>query len=207
MASVSTLVHSAKHYAVVANILGMLCVWMVSGCQSPLDLDVDRDTRFPGPPVHPKQLSILYYHDVADAYELVVTDTAVLNHIDIALETTPCKLSFQQIIYTLPDSIPFNPKSIPFVRSFSIAANNLVCDGSENDAVGANTWITYQTLSNSDTSIKTQPTTTGTGNRIKQTFFTVPNQNVVRGTLLISIADPATPLKVMVYRALVTIEY
>ena len=204
MELVLTLVLGAKR--IVGCTIVLFCIALCA-CQSPLDLDVDRSKRFPGPPLHPTKLSILYYHDVADAYELVITDTNTLKQVNINAESSPVKLSFDQIIYRLPDSIPLNPRSIPFVRSFSLSATDIACDGVENDATGKNSWIMCEVLTGSESSLYTWPTDAASGNRIKQTFFTVPDRSVIKGTLLIYTAQQATPLNVLVYRALVTIEY
>jgi len=203
MVSASTLAHSVKDRR--AGFIAVAIALAVFACTSPMDLDVDRTKAFADGTTHPRRLSLYYYYGDS-AYEAIVSDTSLLNAIWIDHSTDPHSITVPHFIFQLPDTVKATMANSPFARSFSFSTDKVPMDALFRYCVNNQSWVSGEFY---DADQKLQPfhwPTDSTGRQLRMAWTEIPNENVVKGSAQIALADPVYS-RYVTYRALFTLEY
>jgi hypothetical protein len=178
---------------------------LLGSCKSPLDLDVSRSYRFPGPPVAPLRVSVLVYYSASEAYEFVFTDSTTLSTIGINQEELPYKISIGALRCILPDSLVTPSNNAEQIRGFSIACANVVVDGSDSFMREPNAWVAV--WNNGTSQLQQRAVSPTSSLRLQQAYFLAPESPQIRGTILVERFSEPTANPTQELRALVTIDY
>jgi len=182
-------------------------VFAIAGCSSPLDLDVDRDVKNIDNIVSPTRLT-MYYHFGEQGYEAIVTNQELLKTILIDKSAYPCKVTIPQFLFNLTNdpSITATPLYSPFIRTFSFSVSAQPADGFYRNLVNANSWMAGEYIDIASSMQSFNWVADNAGREIRIGFFTVADENLVKGFVQFLLVDPASPRYVQ-YRALITMEY
>jgi hypothetical protein len=180
-------------------------VLMLQACSSPLDLDVDRSKHYPDGATHPTRLSLYYYYGDS-AYEAIVTDTTLLNHIWIERGVTQYRITVPTLEFHLPDTVKASAQFTPFVRSFAFSSTNVLCDGQFTMCTSPLSWIAGEFM-NAQGKWEPFKWSTDTDNRqLRIAYYDVPTERLVKASLQILVGDPGVQ-RYSSFRALITLEY
>ncbi len=201
MASVSTLAAGVKSVIAVAILAATM---ILPSCSSPMDLDVDRTKVYTDGAVHPTRLTLYYYYGDS-AYEAIVSDTAFLNTIWIERGTNPYTVTIPGLQFRLPDTVKGTPVYTPFVREFCFSSASKPCDGAFTMCQSPRSWLSGEYLASGkwlpfDWLADTQ------NRQIRLAYFQIPEENLIKGSIQINVADPTYP-RYASYRVLLTMEY
>lgn len=184
----------------------VLVIGILTSCQSPMDLDVDRKEWYSDGAIHPNRLS-LYYYFGDSAFEAIVTDTSFLNTIWIERNLTPWQVTIPEFNFSLGDTIHATYGQTPLVRQFCFSTYKQRTDGFYRSCVGNNSWIegeyydamyqrqTFRWMTNSG------------DKKILIAWFQPDGQQLIKGRMAIRLANPANPLDTATFNGLFTLEY
>ncbi len=208
MALVWTSMESSKglRHASSLAVLIVLALAVLGGCESPMELDVDRTEQYMDGSVHPTRLS-LYYYFGDSAYEAIVVDTSFLNTIWISKGTEPWTITIPQFNFTLSDSMQATPEHSPLVREFSFSIENQRVDGFFRSCINTNCWLAGAYLDQMKVSHDFRWYSNILDKQILLAWFRPEGQDLVKGRMAIRIINPMNPSDTVTYNGLFTVEF
>lgn len=184
----------------------MVLLLLTVGCQSPMDLDVDRQQWYSDDALNPKRLS-LYYYFGDSAYEAIVTDTSFLNQIWLERSTKPWQITIPEFIFSLGDTIHATLGTTPLVRQFSFSTYKQNVDGFYRSCTGANSWIEGEYYDQMYVRQQFRWMTNALDKKILLAWFQPDGQQLIKGRMAIRVANPANTLDTATFNGLFTMEY
>ncbi|CAN5549721.1 hypothetical protein BH10BAC6_BH10BAC6_00160 [soil metagenome] len=184
--------------------LGVL-VFSLASCKSPLELDVDRSMRYLSGEVPAKRASLYYYY-ADSSYEVVFSDTALLNTIVIDTLSEPMYVTIPQIATPRFGCIPTSTET-PIVNAFSFSINHVMTNDSSSACVNPKTYFYAQHLDKYGATQDYQWFADYTGRRLDIGFIELRKLRTIKGRIVIRVVNPENPTKIMTTNALLTLDY
>lgn len=195
---------ASRQHTKVFVLLGILL--FVGSCQSPMDLDVDRKEWYSDGALNPSRLS-LYYYFGDSAFEAIVTDTSFLHQIWLERSSTPWQITIPEFNFSLGDTIHATFDYSPIVRQFSFSTTRQNVDGFYRSCVGGQSWIEGEYF---DAMYQRQQFRWYTNNNDKKillAWFQPDGQQLIKGRMVIRVANPANSLDTATFNGLFTLEF
>ena len=178
---------------------------VISACKSPLALDVDRTMHYIDGGVTPTRVSLYYYY-ADSSYEVIFTDSTLLNTIRIDTNTTPFLVTIPQLATPKFSCVP-NTYETPIVNAFSFSVDHMKANDSSAICVNPKTYFYAQHMNTTGFVSDYQWFADSTGRRLDVGFVSLPDLHTVKGRVVIRVVNPDMPTLMMTFNALVTIDY
>lgn len=207
MALASTLARYSRglRHVLIGAVLFFGTGLLFQACQSPMALDVDRTTWYSDSSIHPKRLS-LYYYFGDSAYEAIVTDTAFLEAIWIERNQDPWRITIPRFNFALSDTLKATISNNPLVREFCLSVDQQKIDGFFRTCTGANSWLSGEYFDMLYNRSNFRWLANSQDRTIMLAWFKPDNQNLVKGRMVIRVANPVITTDTATYNGLFTIE-
>jgi len=180
-------------------------VTLIASCTSPLDLDVDRSMRYLNGEVPVKRASLYYYY-ADSSYEVIYSDTALLNTIVIDTLSVPMRVTIPRLATPQFGCMP-TPTETPIVNAFSFSVDHMMANDSSSSCVNSKTYFNAKHMDLFGTTNDYQWFADASGRRMDIGFIELRKLRTVKGRIVIRVVNPDNPLRVMTTNALLTLDY
>lgn len=192
------------------RIIGLLVagIGLFSSCTSPLELDVDRSKSFMDGSKNPTRLSFFYYFGDS-AYEAIVTDPTFLEKIWIEPQENSeiVNVTIPKFLFQIPETAQPSAVHNPLVKVLSFATWSHPADGLWRNCLNPDSWLQGDYIGRDGEPEEFTWMCDNNGRQVRIAYVKVRDQNVIKGSMQIIVAEPLYGQTYAVYRALITIEY